>query len=119
MKLTVNRNRDTIDGIFGKLTIDTDPFFCYTCENLEKSIPAGEYPLIFSYSRRFQRMMPEILVPKRTGIRIHSANYPNQLEGCIAVGNREEEDAVDDSKNTFVKLMIIIKDEDNLSILIT
>lgn len=50
-------------------------------------IPKGTYKVITTFSNRFQKDMWQLLdVPGRTGIRIHSANYSRQLEGCIALG---------------------------------
>ncbi len=51
------------------------------------NIPAGIYPLKLTYSPRFKRKMWLVAdVPNRAGIRIHPANYYNQLEGCLAPG---------------------------------
>ena len=116
MLIKVNRIRKTNDGIFGTLTLDFNPFTCYTVENLEKSIPSGTYDVSFDYSPKFNQIMPHIKVPSRdeaaggdAGIRIHWANYPGQLEGCIAVGDNQEPDAVDHSIITFNKLFTLIK----------
>ena len=125
MLITVQRQKKTTDGIFGFLSIDTDPFNCFTVENLEKSIPEGEYDLIIDDSKRFKCKMPHIIVPARddlkggyglAGIRIHSANFPSQLEGCIAVGDKIGNDCVDDSRDTFIKLWKIIQDQKDMKI---
>lgn len=44
--------------------------------------------------------MPHVMVPGRTAIEIHWANYPNQLEGCLALGTTEElaADCIEQSK---------------------
>lgn len=47
-------------------------------------IPMGEYKMRCTMSPRFGRMMWEVDVPGRTGIRIHTANFARQLKGCIA-----------------------------------
>lgn len=53
------------------------------------AIPAGIYAVGITYSQKFDRPMLEILnVPDRAGIRIHNANYYQQLLGCIAVARR-------------------------------
>ena len=50
-------------------------------------IPKGIYKVITTYSNRFKKDMWLLLnVPDREGIRIHSANYSHELEGCIALG---------------------------------
>lgn len=50
-------------------------------------IPAGEYPLVLEHSPAFKTDLWEIKdVPGRSECKIHSANYPSQLLGCIAPG---------------------------------
>lgn len=116
MKIIVQRIRKTADGIIGLLTIDTSAFGCFTIENLKDAIPAGLYPVEFTYSPEFNTVMPLIDVPGRTAIRIHPANWPNQLLGCIAVGDKEEPDAVDDSRVTFNQLFKLINGQKGLEI---
>ena len=51
------------------------------------SIPKGIYKVITTRSPRFKKNMWLLLnVPGRDGIRIHSANYARELNGCIALG---------------------------------
>lgn len=108
MKITVQRKHKTLDGMFGVMTFDWNPFTCYTVENLELEIAPGLYDLIYEYSPHFNKVMPHLVVPGRTFIMIHWANYPNQLEGCIAVGDKEEPDAIDDSIITFNQLAKVL-----------
>lgn len=50
-------------------------------------IPKGTYKVVTTMSTRFKKDMWLLLnVPNRDGIRIHSANYARQLNGCIALG---------------------------------
>jgi len=50
-------------------------------------IPKGKYVCKWTLSPRLKKYTYEITkVPKRAGIRIHSANFPSQLKGCIAPG---------------------------------
>lgn len=115
MKMTVQRHRKTEDGIIGTLTIP-DSLEEFTVENLEKSIPAGLYNVTIDRSPRLHMYTPHIHVPARddvanlgdAGIRIHPANWPKQLEGCIAVGLKAEADAVDNSKKAFENLMDVV-----------
>ena len=117
MLITVTRKRKTLDGIFGVLSLDVHPAWtCFTVEHLQESIPAGTYPVEFTYSPAFNRIMPLLDVPGRTAIRIHPANYPVQLHGCIAVGDKEEPDAVDNSRNTFNLLFKFISGEKDLRV---
>ena len=123
MKLTLVRTKKTQDGIFGKLSIDTSLFTCYTCENLAKAINPGIYNVKFDYSPRFNRTMPHLVVPDRdslaggdAGIRIHWGNNPSDYEGCIGVGNGQEGDSIDNTVSTFNELYTIIKDEKGLTL---
>jgi hypothetical protein len=122
MQIIVTRTSKTSDGIFGTMTIDSDPFTCVTCENLKDEIPAGTYDVEFTYSPEFSPHMPNnapmplLDVPNRTAVRIHWANLPSQLLGCIAVGLKVDGDAVDTSKAEFLQLYAIIKDQTDLTI---
>lgn len=103
MKLMLQREPQIGDGIPGKLAVD-GAFYCYTLERASKKIPAGSYPVQMTASNRAEHgllwtpdrtgyTLPLLLnVPGRDGIRIHSANEPQQLEGCIAVGQVQQED---------------------------
>lgn len=51
------------------------------------SIPYGNYRCDYTYSPRFKKHLYLLRnVPGRDGIRIHSANLPEELMGCIALG---------------------------------
>jgi hypothetical protein len=52
-------------------------------------------------------MLPELLhVEGRTAIRIHAANEPAQLEGCIATGRKTGGDSISTSR---VELEALLK----------
>lgn len=108
MKIIINRESKTTDGIFGHLSLDWNSFTCVTCENLELEIAAGTYPLTFAYSPHFNRTMPLINVPGRTWTWIHWANFPVQLKGCVAVGEKIDGDAIDTSQVEWDDLWKII-----------
>jgi hypothetical protein len=114
--IIVQRVKKTVDGILGMLRLDFDSFTCFTVENLKLAIPAGIYNVSFQWSKRFDRMTPHIDVPGRTYIEIHEANYPKELEGCIGVGSCIDNDAVNNSKTTDIKLESILKGKENLRI---
>lgn len=124
MLLDVKRQRKTVDGIMGIMTIDVEPFTCFTVENLGKSIPAGTYDVDFTWSNKFRRFMPHIIVPDRdalapfgdAGIRIHVANFASSLEGCIGVGEIQNENAVYASRKAFDRLFRIIRNQKDLKI---
>lgn len=116
MRITVQRNRTTEDSIIGTLSLEWDNFTCFTIENKEKAIPEGEYIVDLTYSNRFNRQMPWLDVPGRSGIRIHPANFGRQLEGCIAVGSNEGENSVDNSRETFNHLFKLLSGRTGMKI---
>ena len=123
MLITVTRTSKTQDGIYGNLIIDGNPFKCVTMENLNKEILAGVYNMDFTFSPHFNRIMPHLIVPDRdtlaggdAGIRIHWANFPAQLEGCIAVGTTLDGDSIDESLIPFNQLYAIIQGQQGLKI---
>lgn len=70
----------------------------YKCKTMELSwkdnksniscIPTGEYICEWTFSPKFLKKTYEVKnVPKRSGIRIHPANYFFALNGCIALGD--------------------------------
>lgn len=108
MIITIQRKTKTADGIFGTLTLNWDSFTCVTLENLEDALAPGVWPLTFAYSPHFNRTMPLINVPGRTWTWIHWANFPMQLKGCVAVGEKVDGDAIDTSQVEWNKLWAII-----------
>lgn len=52
------------------------------------AIPAGDYKVMFTWSSRFKRPMPQIMNVKGfTGVRIHAGNTAADTEGCILLGD--------------------------------
>jgi len=77
-------------------------------ERIAVMIPLGTYTAQLSLSPHFGFETPHLTVAGRTYIEIHPANYPSQLEGCIAVGEQIDGDALDYSDaafSSFVKLL--------------
>ena len=118
MIVTVTRTQKSTDGIFGNLAIDIDPFKCVTLENLQLEIPAGTYPVWYRWSNDFQQIMPHIIVPERTAVMLHWANWPKQLLGCIALGDEEDfnDDAINESKDAWIKFAQAITDQPSLTL---
>jgi hypothetical protein len=94
LQLRLERFAYAPDGTFGRLLIPGDHPDLFTCERpwLNNApnvscIPEGYYPLA---DRRFFRKGYDAIavqrVPGRDHILIHKANWPHELEGCIAVG---------------------------------
>ncbi len=90
----VLKNKNQVTGQLYAVK-DGAQFICKTLELADKNnapniscIPTGTYKAIWSFSPRFMKYTYEITgVSGRSGIRIHSANYFSQLNGCIALGD--------------------------------
>ena len=77
----------------------------------ETAIPYGVYKLMWSYSPKYKKMMPEVLNVKGfSGIRIHSGNTADDSSGCILLGLNKEKGKVLDSRKTCEKFYEIIKE---------
>lgn len=90
-KITLTRHyKGENNSLFGHLIIDTlnhGTFKFSTVENTNAKIDEGTYLLAYSYSPRFRCETLQLIgVENRTGIRIHSGNRGNDLQGCIAIG---------------------------------
>lgn len=87
--------RKSDDGIqtLGELTFGD--FKCKTLERPYKGnkngiscVPKGIYSVKYTFSPKFLKYTYQLVnVPKRSGIRIHSASFWHDLEGCIALGS--------------------------------
>lgn len=94
--VTITRTKSNSKQVTGHL-VATNGGAVYTCKTLElpwknnasniSCIPIGTYDVAYTFSPRFMKFTYEIKnVIGRSGIRIHSANYASQLNGCIALG---------------------------------
>ena len=115
MKIDVYRFTETDRSITSRVTIDGQQF----CFALEPSrfkpvhpghpcIPAGIYKVKLLLSPHFDYVTPELInVPKRSDIRIHKGNRPEDSLGCTLVGESHgpQPDWVGDSKDAFDRLM--------------
>lgn len=79
-----------IDGTyFGETLEDKDRYLETGGEKVygDTAIPRGVYPVVLSMSKRFGRVMPEVLdVPGFTYVRIHSGNTEADTSGCPLLG---------------------------------
>lgn len=114
--LVISRTKKTEDALFGKVTIGGEDV-CFSMERTVVAIPEGVYPCCKRYSPHNARTVIGIDVPNRTDIEIHPANYPSQLEGCIAVGSTVDNDALDNSTAAFEKLMTLLPQTFTLQIM--
>lgn len=90
------------EGTFGKITAKGKTWFTGELPWQENQaevscIPTGRYKGEWTWSPRLKRKLYTVLsVPRRSGIRIHSANlmgdrnrgFISQLRGCIALGKK-------------------------------
>lgn len=101
-------------AVLGDLYVNA--FSCLTLENAARSIPAGTYRVTLTvsgravsgslWSPREDRRLPLVCdVPGRTGIRVHAANRPGELEGCIALGRAVYGDTLGESRNALIEFM--------------
>lgn len=97
MKLVLERLQLSPTFTIGQLTAD-GVWECWALEDQVRpegeakvpgktAIPYGAYKVVRNLSRRFKRLMLQILdVPNFEGIRIHGGNTAEDTEGCILVG---------------------------------
>jgi len=109
MDLSLVRTFKHGEAIIGVLSLDGNRQ-CYTLEHKGGEVPVGKYKVELTFSPHFHQLMPLLDVPGRVGIRIHPANYPKQLEGCIAPGLSFQGDSVNNSNAAFEPLFTKIKD---------
>lgn len=90
------RKPATDGAVLGDFFIEGVRFSC-SLERASVIIPAGRYRVLFTVSQRAlegelwspdkEHRLPLIdNVPKRSGIRVHSANEAGELLGCVALG---------------------------------
>lgn len=138
MELKIVRNKLNKEFTEGKLYIN-GVYFCDTLEDKDRGllqtmpvdtikavkvyketcIPYGKYKVILSMSKRFGKVMPEVLdVKVFVGIRMHSGNTIYDTEGCILVGNKASDGVITNSRKTFNALMNILKTQKSISLII-
>ena len=113
MRLKLIREIFTSESTIGSLYID-DQFHCFTLEDCAReakipgytAIPTGTYEVVLSPSKKFEKLLPELLkVPGFEGIRIHAGNTAVDTRGCILVGAIKEENRIGKSKEAMARLM--------------
>ena len=87
-----SKNSVAIYGVLKVVEGDSVLYVCRTIENAVKSFPDGSYDLKLEYSPRFKTDLWELYgIPGRAEIKIHVANFYEQLDGCIGVGRVHQE----------------------------
>jgi hypothetical protein len=116
IKWSLKREKKKDDAVWGKL-YNEDGLEMWSIENADKIIPAGEYLCKRDWYHRGNYETFEVVVPNRSRILVHGANYAKQLEGCIAPGTSRGETeggklAVWSSKKAHKKYMESLRGED-------
>jgi len=119
----LRRELEKGDAVWGRLYSDDDGVSFWSIENSETLIPEGLHACVKDYYHRGDYPTFEIIVQGRDRLLFHSANYANELEGCIAPGkDRGETDdgrlAVWNSKKAFNEFWDLVQDEDNFLLMI-
>jgi hypothetical protein len=110
LKVIRNPQMTTADALFGDMVFDSQHIGA-TMERTAVAIPEGTYSAQKELSPHFGFETPHLTVPGRTYIEIHPANYPSQLEGCIAIGSTIDGDSLDNSDVAFQKMMALLPQE--------
>ena len=84
--ITLIRQPAQGNAVHGTLSFELDgkQYSFPSLENADHLIPAGTYPVEYTWSPKFKKPLPEILnVTNRYGIRIHRGTLPEHSQGCI------------------------------------
>lgn len=84
MDFTLTRKMKAGQSVLGILHYGSQSWL--TLENAEFIIPRGVYPMDYTWSPKFNRLLPLLKVPHRKGIRIHAGNSAADTKGCILLG---------------------------------
>ena len=114
MYLKLDRFYYRTNYIVGNLYIN-DVYFCDTLENPEFAINPGDYKFEVSLSPRFKHRCPCLDVPHRSGILIHTGNYPSDTKGSILVGDNIYPGTVLNSTSRFNELLRILKNNKDIT----
>jgi hypothetical protein len=124
MDLKLERQRFTNRSTIGSIYYDNE-FICYTLERpwknnepFESCVPVGAYQLAPHHTDRHPNTFALVgdtvshhkSDKQRYAILFHPANYPRQLNGCIACGVLAEHDQMVGSTEGHRKLMKVIRE---------
>jgi hypothetical protein len=136
MKLRLERIARRPTYTIGRLYVD-GVYFCDTLEDKDRglrqdmplseikrikvqgetAIPTGEYRMIVNISPAKKRLLPRLLnVPGFDGILIHRGNTAKDSSGCILVGENKVVGKVINSTEYELKLVGLLKDEEEITI---
>lgn len=107
MDFTLTRKMKARKSVLGILHYGSQSWL--TLENADYIIPLGVYPLDYTWSPRFGRLMPYLKVPHRKGIRIHAGNSASDSKGCILLGmqvrSQDDELFLTDSRKAMAEFL--------------
>lgn len=130
MEIEIKRLWKKDSYTIGKLYIN-GKYFCETLEDTDRNltsdmsiteiknkkvygktaIPSGLYTILYTYSPKYQRLMPLVdNVKGFSGIRIHSGNTAEDSLGCILLGFNKEKGKVLQSRDTCNKFYKLIEE---------
>lgn len=129
LELDLERFGEVHAATMGVLHVNSK-FFSYTLErpwlndrNDVSCIPTGLYKVKLTESARFKKILPQLLMPtdsKRTGIRMHSASYVHELEGCISCGYEyyltQSKVVLTRSRDAINDLITLMSEADNITL---
>lgn len=85
----------TKEARYGNLLVVENSEIIYTAKTIENkalACPFGRFVIKLEYSPRFNMNLWELYgVSGRSEIKIHPANYWQQLDGCIGIGQRHQD----------------------------
>lgn len=116
--LVLNRMSNQDNAVSGELYF-RGVLVGYSLERFDKMIPSGRFSLKVTYSPKFKGYYPEIIVPGRSGIRIHKGNTIKDTSGCVLVGSSLESNVLRYSSVCFDVLLYNIRNCGIDTILIT
>lgn len=112
-----DRTRETSRSVGGRLFVDGQ-FECFTLEPARRNpvhdghpcVAAGAFVCELTPSPHLGYITPEAVgVPGRSHIRVHVGNRPEDLLGCVAVGDGYSTDWVSKSREAFARLMVLLR----------
>lgn len=117
MLIEIKREKDDPNSVPSQVFVNGN-FVCYGMEPSRTKpvheghpcILAGRFVVVLTLSPHLHYVTPELLrVPNRSNIRIHIANFPKEILGCLAVGTDRAKDEVLHSRDAFNKLMNLLQ----------
>lgn len=122
LELDLYREWDTAKSVCGELWLN-NMFWLFTLEPARVNpvnpghpcIPAARYQLKLTMAPHLRYVCPEVLdVPGRTAIRWHIANRPEDVKGCVGLGETHGEDWVGNSRGAFNRLMSVLRNYESI-----